>query len=1007
MSENNDILHEFTNLSLWEHFKNTSGASAIDIAMVESHIMYAMPLLDRYTQTFKKYTLHNNWHQKNIIRIIGDLLGPNVKMLTSLECAMLLLSAVYHDLGMVFTDDELASIGREPKFRIFLQENAKAMLDFEENDRQPNSSLIEWYCRWMHAERVWVYINKKNAEIPFKWENASIKDSLGHLCESHNFSVNKIIQNLSLFNNEYLGNCDLVFCAILLRLADILDFDNTRSPQSVYEFLNLDNPKNKLDVSSKIEWQKHLSSNGFKFNWNPNEDSVKAVFSATTPHPNIEVAIRTFIRSINAELVACNKLQQFCSSRWKEHPLPKEVDIQNLTAENYQSGDYHFSLSEDKILNLLTGEGLYNDDFIFIRELLQNAIDTSRHREFHEKQTNQSFIVSPIKVSFFNDKFGYQWIRIDDFGMGMNEDIISNHLLKKGESYYNSDKFKLEKIKINKVLAKDFVPISRFGIGLLSCFMAGDRIEISTKHISSVTDSHRLGIEGRSAHYILQSQNKHHHPILMPSEYNDDEGYRNEYGTSIAVRITTNKEFLGFDLKEELEKFVICSPIPILYKDVLIGGNFTELIYEPWANDEIISIETAFVNKVEETFSIRFKKGIDINIENINITQKSLNTNLKGQLIFVAVDADYENLGSLVNIGFKLAFDNDTFTLKVYSIKKEATGKEIELYETLDISFLLTKFKPDAFIEGPFDGERFMVREKLLLSHNGIVINDLGGKFALNRDWLNNKYSQNGHSNYSFIYSGILYFQDELLPDLSVSRNEIKGLPFELISNLSFALEPINKYLDEHFRKFNFFKSHSRFNEFTSLEIDKSGFYVNNSKFLDNFITLDIEGNEYSIEKLKDGTFENKQFRYNYYSRTFYGTLVDFVIEQNFEIKITFDQDNYIEKFLISTRKSLFPKTLLGFHPITFVKFDNDDKRLVVGNRINIDHPFTHWYMIAASTLESEYFYYSKQLIYTLLNTYKDVALENCGKILKRLNTILPEDLKPSKFFLLTESDLG
>lgn len=225
------------------------------------------------------------------------------------------------------------------------------------------------------------------------------------------------------------------------------------------------------------------------------------------------MAIRTFIKSIDSELTACHKLQQFCSNRWRDNPLPVEVDIQNLTAENYQSGDYHFSLSEDKILNLLTGDGLYNDDFIFIRELLQNAIDTSRHREFHEKQTNQSFIVSPIKVSFFNDKFGYQWIRIDDFGMGMNEDIISNHLLKKGESYYNSDKFKLEKIKINKALAKDFVPISRFGIGLLSCFMAGDRIEISTKHISTLTDSHRLGIEGRNAHYILQSQNKHHDPI--------------------------------------------------------------------------------------------------------------------------------------------------------------------------------------------------------------------------------------------------------------------------------------------------------------------------------------------------------------------------------------------------------------------------------------------------------------------------------------------------------------
>ena len=147
MSTKNDILHRFEGLSLWEHFTNNSGASAVDIAMVESHIAYAVPLLDRYTETFRKYTLHNEQHIKNIVKIMGELLGPNVEKLSSLECAMLLLSTVYHDLGMVYSPEELTEIGNEPTFHIFLQENAKAMVEYEENDRQPNDSLIEWYCR--------------------------------------------------------------------------------------------------------------------------------------------------------------------------------------------------------------------------------------------------------------------------------------------------------------------------------------------------------------------------------------------------------------------------------------------------------------------------------------------------------------------------------------------------------------------------------------------------------------------------------------------------------------------------------------------------------------------------------------------------------------------------------------------------------------------------------------------------------------------------------------------
>lgn len=1006
MSTENNILHRFEGLSLWEHFKNDSGASSTDIAMVEKHIDYAMPLLDHYTEAFRKYTLHNDQHQKNIIKIIGNLLGPHIQKLTALECAMLLLSAVYHDIGMVYSKEDLSVISTEPKFQIFLQENARAMVEYEENDRKSNDSLIEWFCRSMHAERVWVHLNKVDSIIPLRWENVSIKNSLGNLCESHNFSVDRIISERSNFNNDYLGKCDLVFCSILLRLADILDFDNTRSPKSVYEFLDLDNPKNKLDAFSQLEWEKHLNSNGFVFNWSINDDVVKTVFSATTPHPNIEIAIKSFIGTITSELASCYKLQKFCSTKWHEHPLPQEIDIQNLTAENYQSGDYHFSLSEDKILDLLTGDGLYNNEFVFIRELLQNAIDTSRHREFHEHQTNKLFTISPINVSFFTDKMGYQWIRIDDFGMGMNEDIIVNHLLKKGDSYYNSDKFKLEKIKINKTLSTDFVPISRFGIGLLSCFMAGDKIEISTKHIASGTESFRLGIEGRNAHYVLQSQNKHHAPIPMPSQLIEKEGYRDIVGTSIAVRITTNKEFWGFNLKKELETFIICSPVPILYEETIVGGKHEEIVNEPWVDDEIIPIDSKFVKKLEETFNIEFQKGIDIVIENINITQKSLNPNLKGQIVFIAVDTDYKSDGIFQDIGFKLSFDNEILTLSVSATKKEGEGKEIEVQEVYDLSFLLYKFKnPNIFKINPFKGESFSVREKLLLSHNGIVINDPSGKFSLDRDLINKSLSNSYNNNFSFIYTGILYFQDELLPELSVSRNEIKALSFQLISNLSFSLISLNKYFQDSSENFKFFRKYRSYEDFTSAEIEKSGFYIKNRIFLDSFITLAIDGKIFTIQELKEQTITEKQFSYSYFRNTFYDDLVHFIIEQNFDITITIDENDCNCTFFITSRSISFPKSLNGFTPLTFVNFKNDD-RLAFGHRLNLTHPFVRWYLMAANTLDTEFFYYSKQLIYTLFNTNKTFAFDNCTNILKRLDTILPEDLKPNKSFMLKQSDL-
>ncbi|WP_069661365.1 HD domain-containing protein [Arcticibacter eurypsychrophilus] len=155
-----------------------------------------MPLLNEYNRVFPKYTLHNNRHQVNIIKLIGDLLGDDVTELTALECAMLILSTVYHDIGMVYNDKELEKIGTKSDFKLFLDRNTKAQLEYEENQNKPTAGLIECYCRWMHAKRVWIYLNISNSSTPLKWDNISIKDALGSLCESHNLSVKDIIVDL-------------------------------------------------------------------------------------------------------------------------------------------------------------------------------------------------------------------------------------------------------------------------------------------------------------------------------------------------------------------------------------------------------------------------------------------------------------------------------------------------------------------------------------------------------------------------------------------------------------------------------------------------------------------------------------------------------------------------------------------------------------------------------------------------------------------------------------------
>lgn len=1004
MPYSNEIALDFSGLAVWEHFINTSQATPENITLVKAHIEFARPLLDLYNDTFPKYTLHNIRHQKNILKLMGDLLGEDVLKLTAIESAMLILSTIYHDIGMVYKKSEIENITKESEFTIFLDQNTKAKLQYEENNRKPTDELIEWYCRWMHAKRVWVHLNNNSAPS-FQWGNISIKEKLGYLCESHNFSVQEIIADLDTFNNDYLGKCDLVFCTVLLRLADILDFDNSRSPESVYEFLDLGNPKNASDSYSKIEWEKHLNSNGFEFK--REQGNLKLIFSATTEHPNIEVAIRNFIQTINFELASCQKLQKFCSRKWQEHVLPSDVNVDNLTSENYQSGNFHFSLSQDKILTLLTGDGLYNDDFIFIRELIQNAIDTSRHREFRERISNPSFKSEPIVVSFFTDKDGYQWIRIDDYGMGMDENIITNHLLKKGDSYYNSDKFKLEKITINRAIEKDFVPISRFGVGLLSCFISGDRIEISTKHYSRSSSPLRLGMEGRNGSYFFQSSDRKHIPRIMPTQFAENEGYRTEIGTSIAVRITTNKEFAGFDMRKELERFILCSPVPIFFDGSLIGGDQENLLSNPWSTDEIFQIDPDFALAVEKTFDIKFKDGIKINLENIDITKRSFNENLKGQLVIVAVQAEQNSKldSRRRKPSFSLRRTGKKLELEVHS-KETLEGKEVNFSEKIDISYILDKLNiPSKFGLDHYTSEHEPPTEGIRLSHNGIVLYDEKGLLKLDYDRINSAYTYSGYNNSSFIHFGIFYFQDKLLPELTISRNEIKALPFELVADLSFSLEPLNKYIEFEDRAFSFFRRDSRRDYYTSFDVEESGFYRKNRIFLDEFIRLDTINGMLSVNQINNDITDKIQFCPQFNFNPFYDTLINFVTEQNFNVSKFFGESSRLNKYYLHKKNTVFPKELQHFPPLTFLQFDNNSEKLSIGEKLNITHPYIKWYILVAELLRKEYFYYSKQLIYstTAGNIVADV--ERINKILHRLNVVLPEEYKPYKTVSITKSD--
>ena len=91
---------------------------------------------------------------------MGELLGDEIKRVTGLEAALLITSAYFHDIGMVFNEDERKGLAKEQHFKTFLETHPEASITLHRQRGALSEDLAEWYCRWIHAERVSLYLSR-------------------------------------------------------------------------------------------------------------------------------------------------------------------------------------------------------------------------------------------------------------------------------------------------------------------------------------------------------------------------------------------------------------------------------------------------------------------------------------------------------------------------------------------------------------------------------------------------------------------------------------------------------------------------------------------------------------------------------------------------------------------------------------------------------------------------------------------------------------------------------
>lgn len=578
--------------AIWYIYQRKLSANEKRSSWVKEVYEAAAKYMTDVRQTFQNYTLHDATHILNVLDAMRGLLGDQIERLTIGEMELLILSACLHDLGMVYTDEERRQCYQdEEACRKFLREYCPKLLGCPASEWPEDTR--KWYLRTLHPFRLHeVLQNEAWKELFDKCPLEVVpKRYVMAVCQAHGENPTEFLHKEDL-RHLAANDAEPLFCVLLLRLSDLLDFDDTRAPRILYNYVACND-------KSRDEWDKHQASAGFRYPASPSADDLP--YKARCTNPGVEHAVRDFLDWIDEELGNCIKLQKFCQTKWQqEFPFPRAVRKDEIESEGYMSGDFCLTMDQTQILQLLTGENLYDNADVFIRELLQNAIDATLLRG----EMEPDFIPEKSRIDLWewNDKEGNIWFRMDDQGTGMTLGMLQRYFLKVGNSYYNSRE--LERDLRDHGNDKNYNGISRFGIGFLSSFLCGDYAEVSTLYFDTdknrreeaVIESYqtihyglRLQVTGLTGYYTLKNQAKHHQTdggLPVPGGLRADalshmerEGYRATPGTSIVIRLVPGK--LGaLNLREAVEKYLCGARVPVYYNNERIGRTYGEIMAE-------------------------------------------------------------------------------------------------------------------------------------------------------------------------------------------------------------------------------------------------------------------------------------------------------------------------------------------------------------------------------------------------------------------------------------------
>lgn len=322
----------------------------------------------------------------------------------------------------------------------------------------------------------------KDGHIAFASElDYDIRNLCGLVARSHGINIRSLFDYLSLkFQDTWAKpyNIEIIYLMVLLRIADYFQIDSSRTPEISVKLKSFNSP------ISLIEHYKHLD---IKYVQPYHKDPETLVLQCEPRNSFIFIKLRDLFKDIQREL---DTSWAILGEVYGKEPKEKQPEIlyrrlkSNIDNVNEYSQKVKY-IPEKIIFNvsnelpkLLIGPLYGNDPTFGVRELLQNAVDSCREREFLEKSEYHGL----VKISIYSkeEKFYFE---IKDNGLGMNLNIVKNYFLEVGSSLRKSSLWK--KNFSDKDGQSKIQRSGKFGIGVLASFLIGNELVLETKDSNS------------------------------------------------------------------------------------------------------------------------------------------------------------------------------------------------------------------------------------------------------------------------------------------------------------------------------------------------------------------------------------------------------------------------------------------------------------------------------------------------------------------------------------------